>query len=93
MAVQGAPALRAVLAEDLNIAQKVLMKPGMLLIGPEGDFTADELAALMAAGALAVGLGPNRLRVETAAIAVLTGALLLTDKQELNNSPKGNSAL
>ena len=48
-------------------------KPGGLLIasGPEGDFARDELEGAIAAGFVAVGLGPNRLRSETAAIAAL----------------------
>jgi len=40
------------------------------LVGPEGGFTADEVAAAAAAGAAPVSLGPHILRVETAAIAV-----------------------
>jgi len=48
-------------------------RPGGLLItsGPEGDFAQDELEGAVAAGFVAVGLGPNRLRSETAAIAAL----------------------
>jgi 16S rRNA (uracil1498-N3)-methyltransferase len=48
-------------------------RPGGLLIasGPEGDFARDELEEAIAAGFVAVGLGPNRLRSETAAIAAL----------------------
>ena len=49
-------------------------KPIALMIGPEGDFTPEELDELVAAGALPVGLGPNRLRVETAAVALLASA-------------------
>src|SRR5262249_1000216 len=39
-------------------------RPGGLLIasGPEGDFAPDELEGAIAAGFVAVGLGPNRLR-------------------------------
>jgi 16S rRNA (uracil1498-N3)-methyltransferase len=47
-------------------------------VGPEGGFTAEEVAGLVAAGAHAVGLGPTVLRTEHAggaALAVL-GALL-----------------
>jgi 16S rRNA (uracil1498-N3)-methyltransferase len=40
------------------------------LVGPEGGFTADELAAADRAGAVRVSLGPHILRVETAAIAL-----------------------
>jgi 16S rRNA (uracil1498-N3)-methyltransferase len=42
-----------------------------LVAGPEGGFEADEIAALEAAGALAVRLGPRILRTETAALAAL----------------------
>lgn len=41
-------------------------------IGPEGDFTADELAQLVASGATPITLGENVLRSETAAICALT---------------------
>lgn len=54
---------------------------GLLFIGPEGDFTEDEKEALIKAGALPVGLGPRRLRVETAAIAMLSAVTLLSDSQ------------
>jgi 16S rRNA (uracil1498-N3)-methyltransferase len=49
------------------------------LIGPEGDFTPHEVARLAEAGVLPVGLGPNRLRTETAAIAALAAAVLASD--------------
>lgn len=39
-------------------------------VGPEGGFSADEIAAAVAAGFTPVGLGPQILRVETAAIAL-----------------------
>jgi len=42
-----------------------------LVAGPEGGFEADEIAALHAAGAIAVRLGPRVLRTETAALAAL----------------------
>lgn len=42
------------------------------LIGPEGGFTDTEVAAAQNAGFLLMGLGPRRLRVETAAIAAVT---------------------
>lgn len=40
----------------------------VLLIGPEGDFTPDEIAALLAADYIPVTMGDNRLRTETAAL-------------------------
>ncbi|HUY28388.1 MAG TPA: RsmE family RNA methyltransferase [Candidatus Binataceae bacterium] len=43
----------------------------LIAIGPEGDFTPDEIAAALSAGFIAAGLGPARLRSETAAIAAL----------------------
>lgn len=45
---------------------------GLLIVGPEGDFTAAEKAAIVAAGAKGIGLGSLRLRVETAAIGLLS---------------------
>jgi 16S rRNA (uracil1498-N3)-methyltransferase len=42
-----------------------------LVAGPEGGFEADEIAALRAAGAIPVRLGPRVLRTETAALAAL----------------------
>jgi 16S rRNA (uracil1498-N3)-methyltransferase len=44
---------------------------GILCIGPEGDWTPEELAALLDAGATPVSLGDLRLRAETAAVALL----------------------
>lgn len=49
----------------------------VMLIGPEGDFTEEEVALAQAAGCQAITLGPNRLRTETAAVvAVQTIAVL-----------------
>lgn len=45
---------------------------GVLIVGPEGDFTPEEVETLVAAGARPVGLGPLRLRVETAAVAIMS---------------------
>lgn len=43
-----------------------------LLIGPEGGFAAPEVAQARAASFVVTGLGPRRLRVETAAAAALS---------------------
>ncbi|MFH0877073.1 MAG: RsmE family RNA methyltransferase [Candidatus Omnitrophota bacterium] len=43
----------------------------LVLIGPEGDFTGQEIKKALAAGCRGVTLGPSVLRVDTAAIAVL----------------------
>ena len=40
------------------------------LVGPEGGFTAEEIAAADCAGARRIALGPHVLRVETAAVAL-----------------------
>jgi 16S rRNA (uracil1498-N3)-methyltransferase len=40
----------------------------LMLIGPEGDFTAEEIRQAMASGSQPVSLGENRLRTETAAL-------------------------
>lgn len=45
-----------------------------IVVGPEGGIAPEEMAALIAAGAVAVRLGPTVLRTSTAA-AVALGAL------------------
>jgi 16S rRNA (uracil1498-N3)-methyltransferase len=42
--------------------------PGTILIGPEGDFSPEEINIALASGCTAVSLGDARLRVETAAL-------------------------
>lgn len=81
VAAAGAPPVRSVLRDAegsgaLAAASAAGAAPALLLVGPEGDFTADELAALVGAGAVEVGLGERRLRVETAALALLAAATL-----------------
>lgn len=44
----------------------------VLIIGPEGDFSEAEKESLEDAGCIPVSLGSTRLRVETAAIALLS---------------------
>ena len=45
--------------------------PALVLIGPEGDFSIDEVRAAEAAGFQSVSLGTSRLRTETAALAAV----------------------
>ncbi|RMF68338.1 MAG: 16S rRNA (uracil(1498)-N(3))-methyltransferase [Calditrichaeota bacterium] len=54
---------------------------GILCIGPEGGFTAEEVAMAEAHGFMAVTLGCRRLRVETAAVAAT--ALVMEKMGEL----------
>lgn len=48
----------------------------LVLIGPEGDFTVDEIDLALAGGFVPVSLGPSRLRTETAALVAVTAAYL-----------------
>jgi 16S rRNA (uracil1498-N3)-methyltransferase len=51
---------------------KNMAKPGqdyLILIGPEGDFSPDELNSALQTGFIKVSLGQSRLRTETAALA------------------------
>lgn len=52
--------------------------PERLIIGPEGGFTADEVAAAERAGATIAGLGPRILRSES--VAVAAAAVILAHK-------------
>lgn len=47
-----------------------------VIVGPEGDFSAKEYQALFEAGALPVDLGPLVLRVETAAVKMISAVTL-----------------
>ena len=46
--------------------------PGIVIIGPEGDFSNDEIMSAKNKGIQAISLGSNRLRTETAAIVACT---------------------
>lgn len=48
-----------------------------LLVGPEGGWAEDELAACRTAACIGVGLGPRVLRTETAGLAALTALQVL----------------
>ncbi len=48
----------------------------VVLIGPEGDFSQDEVAAAVKAGFVPVHLGPSRLRTETAAMTSVEAVYL-----------------
>ncbi|TAF51114.1 MAG: 16S rRNA (uracil(1498)-N(3))-methyltransferase [Sphingobacteriia bacterium] len=63
------------LVEILMSQPKLEKGEHQLFIGPEGDFSAKEIAWAQAKGVYEIGLGPTRLRTETAALVGL--ALLL----------------
>lgn len=51
--------------------------PAVILVGPEGGFSEEERAFVLASGARAVSLGPRILRAETAALAALSAYMAL----------------
>ena len=88
--VEGAPPIHQVLQQE-GAALAKLAQPassaGVLLVGPEGDFTKEELQGLIEAGAKPVGLGQNRLRVETAALAMIAAVTLGTNPDATKPQP------
>jgi 16S rRNA (uracil1498-N3)-methyltransferase len=52
--------------------------PPSLFIGPEGGFTADEVAAAQQVGLAIAGLGPRILRSESVALAAAAAILSRT---------------
>ena len=59
----------------------LLTKKIIFMIGPEGDFTSDELALAMKNGSQPVSLGSTTLKVDTAAVAVIAFTRLLLCQQ------------
>lgn len=51
----------------------------LILVGPEGDFSPQEVEQAIAAGFIPVSLGNNRLRTETAAVAACHTINLIND--------------
>ncbi len=62
------------------------LETGIVVVGPEGGLTAEELAALEAAGGRRLALGPTPLRVETAAV-VGSGLLLAAARRAGHGEP------
>ena len=50
-------------------------RPVMVIVGPEGGFTEQEVAQAVDAGAIAITLGARILRTETAALVAASGIL------------------
>jgi 16S rRNA (uracil1498-N3)-methyltransferase len=48
----------------------------LILIGPEGDFTAEEVGLALKNGFVPISLGESRLRTETAALTAVIAAYL-----------------
>jgi len=72
---QGAEAL-------VDVIRRAHSRAILIAVGPEGDFNDDERKKAADAGFVAAGLGPNRLRSETAALAAVSIAQgLLHDGQ------------
>jgi RsmE family RNA methyltransferase len=67
-AAREAPLLRGNDQREWQSLDKPKIKTAALLIGPEGDFTEEEVNAAVAAGAIPVTFGNQILRTETAAI-------------------------
>jgi 16S rRNA (uracil1498-N3)-methyltransferase len=62
---------------------KNVYRPGsnaLILIGPEGDFSSEEVDAAQVKGFLPVNLGPLRLRAETAALYALLTCKILSEE-------------
>ncbi|MDP8264160.1 MAG: RsmE family RNA methyltransferase [Candidatus Aceula lacicola] len=59
--------LRDVVTKDLKSKDKIIF-----FIGPEGDFTTDEVSSAIKSGCIPVSLGKTTLKVDTAAISVVS---------------------
>lgn len=67
------------LPEESILKYAVTESPKLLLIGPEGDFTKEEVELCEDNGFKRVNLGENRLRTETAGVVGVTLLKLSTD--------------
>lgn len=76
--------LAVVLHEEASVPLASLDVPGsgrvVVVVGPEGGLTDDEVAALVAAGAHAVRLGTEVLRTSTAGVAAVAALLARTPR-------------
>ena len=69
-------------AEKHNLQASLINNQGPLLIGPEGDFTLEEVKRALQNGYKSITLGKNRLRTETAGLLVCAAAVLNNSSQE-----------
>ena len=49
----------------------------LMMIGPEGDFSLEEISSAVSAGFIPVQMGDSRMRVETAAVVAVSGIYLM----------------
>jgi 16S rRNA (uracil1498-N3)-methyltransferase len=63
-----------------SVLQRIRPRGIIVACGPEGDFTDSEVALAKSAGFFTVGLGNNRLRSETAAIAAVSVAAAMLEE-------------
>src|SRR5271167_1734831 len=56
----------------VNLIRRAHPSAILIAVGPEGDFDDDERAKALSAGFVAAGLGPNRLRSETAVLGAIS---------------------
>jgi 16S rRNA (uracil1498-N3)-methyltransferase len=67
--------------ERTNIVDTLKNNKFLILIGPEGDFSTSEVELAISHGFLPVTLGDSVLRVETAALMVVTAVYLLRNNK------------
>ena len=65
---------KRVLKDEIEQGRDVLV-----LIGPEGDFSEQEIAEALSLGFVPVSLGNSRLRTETAAVVACHTAVLINE--------------
>ncbi|MCS6982482.1 MAG: 16S rRNA (uracil(1498)-N(3))-methyltransferase [Flavobacteriales bacterium] len=65
----------------LSLSQLAVTPPTNIFIGPEGDFTEEEVQLALQKGAIPVSLGPYRLRSETAALKALSLISSILEKE------------
>ncbi|MDZ7741574.1 MAG: 16S rRNA (uracil(1498)-N(3))-methyltransferase [Bacteroidota bacterium] len=72
----------AFIDEDVTASLKNLIKPGkdvLILIGPEGDFSREEVDMAKEKGFIPISLGKSRLRTETAGVVACHTAYLINN--------------
>jgi 16S rRNA (uracil1498-N3)-methyltransferase len=82
VALLGSATLAVVLHEDATVPLASLDVPAggpiVVVVGPEGGLSEEEVAAFVAAGATSVRLGPEVLRTSTAGVAAVAALLTRT---------------